>query len=36
MLRSVMDRCYALDEIVDAHRYVDQGHKRGNVAIRIA
>jgi NADPH:quinone reductase-like Zn-dependent oxidoreductase len=36
VLRPVMDRCYPLDEIVDAHRYVDQGHKRGNVAIRIA
>lgn len=32
-LRPVIDRCYPLDEIVAAHRYVDQGHKRGNVAI---
>jgi NADPH:quinone reductase-like Zn-dependent oxidoreductase len=31
----VIDRTYALDEIVDAHRYVDNGHKRGNVAITV-
>lgn len=35
-LRPVIDRCYTLDEIVEAHRYVDQGHKRGNVVITVA
>ena len=30
-IRPVIDRTYALDEIVDAHSYVDMGHKRGNV-----
>ncbi len=35
-LRPVIDRCYPFEEIVEAHRYVDQGHKRGNVAIRVA
>ncbi len=32
----VIDRTYALDDIVDAHRYVDKGHKRGNVIITVA
>jgi len=32
-IRPVIDRTYALDDIVDAHRYVDNGHKRGNVVI---
>ncbi len=35
-IRPVIDRTYALDDIVDAHRYVDIGHKRGNVIIRVA
>jgi NADPH:quinone reductase-like Zn-dependent oxidoreductase len=34
-IRPVIDRSYALDDIVDAHRYVDTGHKRGNVVITV-
>ncbi len=34
-LRPVIDRCYPMEQIVAAHRYVEQGHKRGNVAITI-
>ncbi|HBD95229.1 MAG: NADPH:quinone reductase [Spirochaetes bacterium GWF1_31_7] len=32
-LKPVLDRIYSIDEIVEAHRYVDKGHKKGNVAI---
>lgn len=34
--RPVIDRAYDLDAIVEAHRYVDTGRKRGNVVLRIA
>lgn len=34
-LRPVIDRTYDLDEVVDAHRYVDTGRKRGSVVLRV-
>jgi NADPH:quinone reductase-like Zn-dependent oxidoreductase len=34
--RPVIDRTYALDEIVDAVRYVESGQKTGNVVLRVA
>jgi len=34
-LRTVIGRRYALDEIVEAHRYADSGHKVGNVVVLI-
>lgn len=34
-VRPVVDRCFALEQIREAHRYVDRGHKRGNVVVRV-
>jgi NADPH:quinone reductase-like Zn-dependent oxidoreductase len=31
--RTVIDRCYSLDEIAEAHRHAEAGHKKGHVFI---
>jgi NADPH:quinone reductase-like Zn-dependent oxidoreductase len=35
-VRPVIDRRYRLEEIAEAHRYVDGGHKRGNVIVTVS
>lgn len=32
-IRPVIDRCYSLEEAAEAHRYVETGHKRGNIVL---
>lgn len=34
-IKPVVDRCYQFEEIVEAHKYVEKGHKKGGVAMKL-